>query len=163
MDTEQQLSSRMENYLKQLMETNLRWSQWLKLGEFGSAALDRESLIAFEKQSQAISSDLQRAVEHRRELLQMAAEVGLPATSLTSLARSLPVWQRRGFRNAFEAARQQLEHLRRAHISAFILLHQSLQHSRDTLRLLSTGGTTSPVYNASEPPDSGGQLLDAAL
>lgn len=163
METSQQLSTRLEAYLQHLAEINQRWSDWLTLGETGGIMLDRVSLAAFEQQSQSMLDQLQRLADNRAKLLSEAAEAGLPAANVGVLAKSLPIWQRPGVRRAVERARQEMSQLRRMHVAVFILLHQSWQHSRDTLRLFSTGGGQSPVYTATASPDSGGQLLDAAL
>ena len=163
MDIADQLTTRIENYLFQVAETSHRWSEWLQLGESAGIALDRSLFATFEQQSPELTAALQNLTEHRQELLSAAAEAGWPAHNIQTLARSLPAWKQVDFRSAIEAVRQQLSQLRRMHVAAFILLHQSLQQSRETMRLLSTGGGQTPVYYGNDSLDGGGQLLDAAL
>jgi hypothetical protein len=163
MDATDQITARVEAYLIHVAETSTRWREWLQLGETASIVLDQQALLAFEQRAPQLTAALQELASRRQHLLDSAQAAGLPADSIQSLARSLPAWQRFSFRSAVEAVRQQLEHLRRMHTAAFILLHQSWQQSRETLRLLSTGSGLTPVYYGNDSLEGGGQILDAAL
>ena len=164
MDIADQFTTRIETYLSQLDNALGRWNSWLQLGESAGIALDRSLFATFEQRAPELTTSLQELTERRQGLLRAAAEAGLPAQSIQALAKSLPAWQRAEFRSTMKAMQVQLNHLRRLHVAAFILLHQSLQQSRDSLRLLSTGGAGQrTVYCGNDSLDSGGQLLDAAL
>jgi hypothetical protein len=163
MEAENSLTFRLEAYLMQLADLHRRWSRWLADSELAALGRDPKQLLALEPSAAELFQDLRQAQVDRQQLLEDARLAGLAAPDLTALAQLLPAWERPALRQSLIIAGQQLTHLRRLHVAAWVLISQACQFYRDSLQLLMVGNHPH-VYQQTHPTDtSGGRLLDASL
>lgn len=163
MDVSHNLSTRLETYLLQLSDLNQRWQHWLNSTESAVVLNEVNQLVALQGAGQQLIENLREVTADRESILESARQAGWPASNLSVLARQLPVWQRPRFRDSFENAKRQLQHLRRLHIAAWVLLGQSASFCQQITQLISSGSTRQDVYLENSASDSGGQLLDEQL
>ncbi|HBE69623.1 MAG TPA: hypothetical protein DDW52_15875 [Planctomycetaceae bacterium] len=179
------LSVELENYFDDLSVINERWTGWLSSfeqrivsGTFLPFARQTEDTVAerprIDQQSiddsegtrlaEEILQEVSAVLERREQLLEQALAAGLPRDNLSQLARSLPQWKDRRLREKLALAQSQLRHLRRLHFSAWVLLHQCMQHYSQIARFVTHGESKSPVYNESRHCDrQGGRVLNANI
>jgi hypothetical protein len=163
MEAEKSLTFRLETYLMQLADIHHRWSQWLADSEQAALSPTPDQLLALEPSAALLFQELQQILSDRQQLLNDAQQVGLAAHDLTSLAQLLPAWERPALRQSLFVARQQLTHLRRLHVAAWVLISQAFQYYRDSLQLLMVGNHPHVYQQASQTDTGGGRLLDASL
>lgn len=179
------ISAELENYFDELSEINDRWTGWLisfeqriVAGSFlpmaGSTAQPSTNNLSFDDQqleepqgtqlAEALMQEVSAVLERREQLLEQALAAGFPCENLTKLARSLPEWQDGNLRQKLAKAQSQLQNLRRLHFSAWVLLHQCMQHYSQIARFVTHGESKSAVYNESRHCDrQGGRVLNANI
>jgi hypothetical protein len=103
---------------------------------------------------------LQACHARRAELLQFAADRGLPSASLTKLAtRAAPgVRDKLGKQIKESALRMRL--LQHESLANWVLAQRSLLHISQMLEIIATGGRLLPTYGPGEPTLTGGALVD---
>ncbi|MBX3421298.1 MAG: hypothetical protein KF752_07045 [Pirellulaceae bacterium] len=161
-DSSQALSLRMEAYILQLSDIYQRWMAWLTATELLSIDATPETVGQLQERGLSLITELRDALEGREQILDSAQQAGWTATTLRSLAESLPAWKRPRFRAAFDASRQQLAQLRRLHTATWVYLNESANFYNDLTRLIS-GTVAQHVYMDDRPRECGGHLLDACL
>lgn len=156
---------RLEAYLIQLSELQRRWLQWLKETQRAANGFDTDRLLALQIEAKELGQELVQICDSRQQMLSDSQHGGWPARTLGSLAERLPAWNRPQFRAAFTKARNQLQQLKRLHISTWVMLNQSAQHYQDMTMLLTLGTTHHDVYGMDlcKSRDGGGQLLDTSI
>ena len=159
------ITFRLESYLLQLSEINDRWAAWLARNE--QTVLDlpaAEQLQSLNAQAAELMEELTAVTASRQQILDDAAQLGLPAADLHTLAKSLPAWKRPRLRGAISTAKRQLANLRRLHVATWVLISHKLQFYRDSMALMMLGTIRQDVYLQTRDTDTGGgQLLDASL
>jgi|688.fasta_scaffold00671_42 hypothetical protein len=163
MDMTQTLTMRLEAYLLQLTDWNQRWQEWLTSTESAVVLNQANQLLTLQDSGQQLIENLRSITADRESILASASQSGWSASNLATLARQLPIWQRPRFRDSFEKAKRQLQHLRRLHIASWVLLGQSANYCQEVTQLLTSGSTRQDVYLENSSYDTGGQLLDAQL
>lgn len=157
------ITFRLETFLVQLDDMHGRWTQWLGNMETALIQVDADRLTKISESASGLMDDLQGILDDRERLLADALSQGIPAADVSTLASRLPAWQKPGFRSAISAARGQIRHLKRLHYATWVLIHQTLEHTGDVMRLMARGTLRQDVYMPPQNPDSeGGQLLDTS-
>lgn len=166
MNQPQSLSQKLDQYVQELDRVTQRWLAWLLELESEALQADRRdvsNMTAITASGTQMLLELNQLVVRREEILSESQTLGYSLPTLQSLARCLPVWSSNSFRTGFEAARARLAHLQRSHIAAWILFKQSADYCQDSLFLMMSGKTRNDFTIGENPPDPGGQLLDASL
>jgi hypothetical protein len=107
--------------------------------------------------------ELQVYLRRREQILQRALQMGLPADSLESVARTLPEPFRDSLLAHIEKTRRAADANRRESWILWIVCKQSLRFFSDVVELIANGGRRTPIYSARAGVElsTGGALLDA--
>lgn len=156
---------RIEAYLLQLNQVQRRWHRWLSDMQLAATQRQAERLGELQLASQSLNDELREVSELRLQMIEQARLEGWPVRNLRSIAERLPAWNRPRFRASVNAARTQIEQLRRLHIATWVVLNQCFQYYDQMAMLITYGAVRHDVYEMprSSLMESGGQLLDASL
>lgn len=158
------IADRIDKYLTQILDINHRWLQWLSDSERAVAKLDVDGLSALSPTADALMHELSSYLEIRADILNDARGIGLHASGLASLARSLPAGRDTGLREKLKDAQRQQARLQRLHASTWVLIRQFLNFYGNTMNLLTEGRSERAAYTPNPNSDiGGGRLLDASL
>ena len=131
-------------------------------------ARDHEGLARLVPQEEALSAELQSCFEYRKELLQRAADQGLPATSIRELVVALPGKEAARLRQPIDEASGRARLLRHQSLSQWVVVQRTLLHLSQMLEIIATGGRAQPTYEKdlcpnSQPRATSGALMDRAV
>ena len=161
---DQTIELSVRTYLGQVIEISTRWSRWLAeheqtllLGQY--AQLESQAALAH-----GLFAEVTGLGQRRQTLLDEAQRaVGIQASSVSQLARSLSAWRSMEFRELVQTAQRQMAHLKRLNLATWVLVSQCARLTNETVYLLIHGQAEASVYIDSPMADNrGGQLLDAS-
>ncbi|QDT90983.1 hypothetical protein [Gimesia algae] len=110
-----------------------------------------------------LTRDLQFVLLRRQQLLQAAAQQGLPADSLHALLLKLDVPEAEPLFQKIEAAQQRSKKLRHETWVQWIVSTRSYQHYSQVLELIAHAGQKVPTYSRGQNESStGGVIFDAS-
>lgn len=126
-------------------------------------AADAEGLAAIAPREEEIATRLSDCHTRRNTLLATAAQQGLPATSIQTLAASLPSGVDQKLAPSIRQARHQTRLLQHQSLTNWVLVQRTVLHLSQMLELIATGGRTQPTYNPEGNQGTSGALLDQAI
>jgi len=123
---------------------------------------DLAGMTALQPREERMIARLQACQEQRQQLLARAAEEGLPATDVRSLASALPKARRGNLGAQVKTASSRARLLEHQSLTNWVLVQRTLIHLSQMLEIIATGGRLQPTYGRGEPVGSSGSLLDQA-
>ena len=123
---------------------------------------DVKQLEKIQQRELELGERLQACHDRRGQLLQQAAQQGLPGDSISKLASALPAGQRQGLGDNVQQVSARTHLLRHHSLANWVLAQRSLLHLSQLLEILATGGKTKPTYSKEESPHARGNLVDRA-
>ena len=126
------------------------------------ATADMEGLAALRPAEQEMIDRLTACQERRGSLLARAAEEGMPATNVRTLAASLPQAGRGRFAGQLKEAASRARLLQHQSLTNWVLVQRTLIHLSQMLEIIATGGRPKPTYGRSQYVESSGSLVDRA-
>lgn len=124
---------------------------------------DHSGLAALAPQEESLCAELQACHEHRQQLLDRAAEEGLPSDSIQSLTQALPEDKAQSLRQPLDESTQRSQLLRHQSISQWVVVQRTVLHLSHMLEIIATGGQLQPTYGKGGPTDNSGSLMDRAV
>lgn len=124
--------------------------------------LDTEALAAMAPEEQKLLDDLQQCLVRREQLLAQAAQEGLPATSLRSLAHALPARDSGALQGPVRQVTTRMGLLQHESLTNWVLVQRTLLHLSQLLEIIATGGRPQPTYGRGEPAPASGAFVDHA-
>ncbi len=134
----------------------------LKLKQTRLLQADTRGLADLAPREQALISRLEACHAFRQRLLDHARGEGLPAASLTDLAKALPAVERGTVQRRIDAARSRLRLLQHHSLTNWVFVQRTLIHLSQMLEIIATGGQPEPTYKKEQKPSSLGSLVDHA-
>jgi hypothetical protein len=110
-----------------------------------------------------LCAELQACHDWRQEILDQAAEAGLPCDSIESLARRLPHEEAAGLAGPIKSAVHRSHLLRSQSIAQWVVVQRTVLHLSHMLEIIATGGRTKPTYGKGADAHRGGALMDQAV
>ncbi len=124
---------------------------------------DHEGLAALAPQEENLCAELQACQEHRQQLLEQAAEEGLPADSIQSLTQALPANKAQSLQQPIDESTRRSKLLRHQSIAQWVVVQRTVLHLSHMLEIIATGGQLKPTYGKGGPADNSGTLMDRAV
>ncbi len=124
---------------------------------------DHEGLAAIAPQEESLCAELQACQEHRQQLLDRAAEEGLPADSIQSLTQALPADKAQSLQQPIDESNRRSQLLRHQSIAQWVVVQRTVLHLSHMLEIIATGGQLKPTYGKGGPADNSGTLMDQAV
>ncbi len=113
---------------------------------------DGQGLALLDVEEERLVARLKGSLEHREQLLKLAAEQGLPHKNLQSLSESLPqntIGRER--RDQLKLARARARLLRHHGLTNWVVAQRTLIHLSQMLEIIATGGRLRPTYDKAQP------------
>ena len=127
-------------------------------------ASDSEGLATIAEREEEIAARLGACHDRRGELLEKAAEEGLPSDSIRSLAAALPQQESDpSLTPRIEDARLQARLLQHQSLTNWVLVQRTILHLSQILEIIATGGRPQPTYGKGSSSLSSGSLIDQAI
>jgi hypothetical protein len=123
-------------------------------------AADAEGLTEIAGRERALIDRLQGCLEHRRQLLDWAADDGLPSDSVRSLSAALPRQEARPLAGRIDAAARRARLLQHHSLTNWVLVQRTLIHLSQMLEIIATGGKRKPTYEKGKSVEATGALVD---
>ncbi len=124
---------------------------------------DHAALSTLAPQEADLCTQLQACHELRQQLLDRAAEAGLPADSIQSLTQALPDEQAQSLRQPLDEANRRSQLLRHQSISQWVVVQRTVLHLSHMLEIIATGGQLQPTYGNGGLAENSGTLMDQAV
>ncbi len=124
------------------------------------AAGDVDGMIALEPREEQLCQRLESCQLRRAEILQSAAQHGLPDDSLRVLADQLPPAKRGSLHKQFKESSSRTRLLQHHCLANWVAAQRSLLHVAQLLQILATGGRLQPTYGDGESVHARGALVD---
>ena len=105
---------------------------------------DHEGLAAIAPQEESLSAELQACHELRQQLLDRAAEEGLPADSIQSLTHALPADKAQSLQQPIDESNRRSQLLRHQSIAQWVVVQRTVLHLSHMLEIIATGGQLKP-------------------
>ena len=124
---------------------------------------DHDGLAQLAPKEQELCDELQSCHTRRHELLEQAAQAGLPSDSIQSLSEALPEEEANTLRKPVQESLERSRLLRHQSISQWVVVQRTLLHLSHLLEIFATGGQTQPTYRKGGSTESSGALMDQAV
>ncbi len=128
------------------------------------ARVDTSGMKELQPREQALCERLQACHARREELLAAAKREGLPADSMTSLAKSAGPTstspQREKLRKELATSASRMRLLQTQSLTNWVVAQRSLLHVSQLLEIIATGGRLQPTYGIGDGLHSRGGMLD---
>lgn len=124
------------------------------------AAGEFQLMSSFTSREAELVARLEACHAQRQELLDAAAREGLPATSVASLAESLPSEERGSLSASVEQARRQSRLLQHHSLTNWVVVQRTLIHLSQMIEIIATGGRMKTTYGRGVQAASSGALVD---
>lgn len=121
---------------------------------------DTEKLATIQADEEVLMERLRQCLARREELLARAADQGLPADSIRSLAGELAGPQSRQMVNQLNQTTQRARLLQHHSLTNWVLAQRTLIHLSQILEIIATGGRQKPTYSKEEKSQNRGALVD---
>ncbi|MFH1265840.1 MAG: flagellar export chaperone FlgN [Planctomycetota bacterium] len=125
-------------------------------------AADTEGLAGVAKREEGLIEKLRECLTRREQLLDRAAEEGLPSENIRSLTAALPDDGRRVLSDQVNEAAGRTRLLRHHSLTNWVLVQRTLIHLSQMLEIIATGGQMQPTYERKESVHASGALVDRA-
>jgi flagellar biosynthesis/type III secretory pathway chaperone len=122
---------------------------------------DAPALNCLAERETDIMRRLEACHQRRGDLLSKAQGSGLPASSLTDLARRVSGAANSKNERELQAASQNLRKLQSESLSNWVLAQRSLLHVSQLLEIIATGGRIRPTYEKDASSNPRGNLVDS--
>jgi hypothetical protein len=127
------------------------------------AAGDHQALIATAVREQQLAERLTACHDQRQQLLQRAADEGLPFDSIESLTSALPNESRGRMEPELAQAAQRGRFLQQQCLTNWVLVQRTLLHLSQMIEIIATGGRPMPTYGNGSDRTNSGALVDQAV
>ena len=128
------------------------------------AAVDANGMNELQAREQALLERLQACHTRREELLAAAQREGLPADSMTSLAKTaVPAGKGANgekLRKELATSASRMRLLQTQSLTNWVVAQRSLLHVSQLLEIIATGGRLQPTYGVGEGVHARGGLVD---
>ncbi len=124
---------------------------------------DHAALSALLPAEEQLCAELQACHDRRQQLLQQAAEVGMPADSIRSLAASLPRGEAQSLKQSLDEANRRSRLLRHHCVAQWVAVQRTMLHLSHMVEIIATGGQLKPTYGKGGTATSSGALMDQAV
>ncbi|QDU30847.1 FlgN protein [Anatilimnocola aggregata] len=128
------------------------------------AAVEIGSMSELQVREQALCDRLQACHTRREELLAAAKQQGLPADSMTSLAKAAvgttSTSQRDKLRKDLANSASRMRLLQAQSLTNWVVAQRSLLHVSQLLEIIATGGRLQPTYGVGEGVHNRGGMVD---
>jgi flagellar biosynthesis/type III secretory pathway chaperone len=128
------------------------------------ASVDVSGMGELQSREQALLERLQACHTKREELLAAAKCEGLPADSMTSLAKTaIPAGKSAGgekLRKELASTASRMRLLQTQSLTNWVVAQRSLLHVSQLLEIIATGGRLQPTYGVGEGVHARGGLVD---
>lgn len=124
---------------------------------------DHSALAALAPEEELLCAELQACHDHRQQLLDQAAEAGLPADSIRSLTESLPQESAQTLQQPLDESNRRSHLLRHNSLSQWVVVQRTLLHLSQMLEIIATGGQLQPTYGKDGAAHNSGSLMDQAV
>jgi len=121
---------------------------------------DTEGLAAVGEDEEKLIGKLQECLRRRQQLLERAAEEGLPSNSLRSLTAALPGRAKGAVAGQLRDASARSRLLQHHSLTNWVLVQRTLIHLSQILEIIATGGRMKPTYEKSDSANASGALVD---
>lgn len=121
---------------------------------------DLEAVDALRPRAELLLDQLQTFQNRRADLLQFAAEQGLPSSSLSKLATHAAPSHRTKLGKQVKESAARMRLVQHECLANWVLAQRSLLHISQMLEIIATGGRLLPTYGPGEPTLAGGALVD---
>jgi hypothetical protein len=127
-------------------------------------SVDLDGMNELQAREQALCDRLQACHVRREELLAQARCEGLPADSVTSLAKGITAQangpEREKLRKELAASTSRMRLLQAQSLTNWVIAQRSLLHVSQMLEIIATGGRLQPTYGVGEGAHPSGGMLD---
>jgi hypothetical protein len=127
-------------------------------------SVDLSGIAELQSREQALCDRLQACHARREELLATAKREGLPADSVTSLAKGISSTagnsQREKLRKDLAASTSRMRLLQTQSLTNWVIAQRSLLHVSQMLEIIATGGRLQPTYGVGEGVHACGGMID---
>jgi hypothetical protein len=154
--------SELANFLSQLSTVQEQTLEALARKRDLLAKADTQGLAALENEEDQLVGRLQDCLDQRQKLLDRASQEGLPATSIRSLAKSLPTRQQDRLSDSLRHASHRARLLQHHSLVNWVLVQKTLIHLSQLLEIIATGGRLQPTYQRDGAVQVTGALVDRA-
>ena len=127
------------------------------------ANTDVQGMEELAPREERLVSKLQQCQERRAELLELAAQAGLPSGNIEQLAKSMPTDSRDNLGKQVKHVSSKLRMLQHQSLTNWVMAQRSLLHVSQLLEIVATGGRIQPTYGKDESIHSRGALVDKAV
>lgn len=124
---------------------------------------DHAALSALLPAEEHLCAELQACHDRRQQLLEQAAEVGMPADSIRSLAESLPRGESQSLKLSLDEANRRSRLLRHHCVAQWVAVQRTMLHLSHMVEIIATGGQLKPTYGKGGTATSSGALMDQAV
>jgi hypothetical protein len=124
---------------------------------------DHIGLAALAPEEQLLCAELQACNQRRQQLLDQAAQAGLPADSIRSLTQSLPNETAQTLQQPLDESQRRSHLLRHQSLSQWVVVQRTLLHLSQMLEIIATGGQLQPTYGKEGAAHQSGSLMDQAV
>lgn len=126
-------------------------------------AADTEGLAEVTKREDTLIEKLRECLSRRKQLLDRAAEEGLPSESIRSLTAALPDDEKQALSDQAREAAGRARLLRHHSLTNWVVVQRTLIHLSQMLEIIATGGQMQPTYERKESVQASGALVDRAV
>ena len=123
---------------------------------------DLAGLNALAPEEEQLVARLGECIKRREQLLDKAAQEGLPAKSIRALTKALPPDRQGELPNRLAEAGSRARLLQHQSITNWLVVQRSLIHLSQMIEIIATGGRLQPTYGEGEPVNASGTLVDRA-
>lgn len=126
------------------------------------AAFDVTGMSALLPREEALGLQLAECQRRRVELLEKAADAGLPSSNLRSLSKVLPASSRRALEGARREAELRARMLAHQSLTNWVVVQRTLLHLSQLFEIIATGGRLKPTYGKEASSQASGSFVDQA-
>jgi hypothetical protein len=126
------------------------------------AAADTAGLAAMESEEQELIAGLQDCLHRREELLDRAAQEGLPSQNVRALAQAVGGRPPSPLDDQVRLAAHRQRLLQHQSLVNWVLVQKTLIHLSQLLEIIATGGRLQPTYHKDSVVQATGALVDHA-
>lgn len=120
-----------------------------------------EELSRLQPREQDLCDRLQACHDRRGQLLERAAQQGLPHGSLEKLASCLKSGKRDQLQRRVKESSARMRLLQLQSLTNWVLAQRTMLHLAQLLEIVATGGRLQPTYGRGAAPVVGGALVDS--
>ncbi len=127
------------------------------------AESNAEGLLALQQKEQNLIDRLEQCQRRRVQLLEAAANDGMPSDSIRSLSGALPDGKRETMGRQVKEVTSRARLLQHHSLTNWVVAQRTLLHLSQLLEIIATGGRPQPTYGEGESAYSSGSLVDRAV